>query len=915
MKERIARLIQLLKIAPPKKLLAIAGLLVIVAAIPFTVAVQQIQQNLQQEAAQVACTAGQRACGNQNVSPNGQYPYYTNYATTQSCKSGFFAGDVPSCPTGQTCTLTAPNTVTCQIKPQADPNQPVEGQRRCNTADACKYEVFSGGSWGTTQSCSPDSECLAVGGTTGASCRAKPGACGGTAAECTDGQRRCGTDKCTYQVCTGGVWQPSQTCSPDSECLALTTSPGASCRTKAGACSGQGGGTDGKTYQCSTGKCVECVGTACPSVGAFTNSDCIPPGGSANACTSNTLKVSGKVFIDASYSGDPNQASMTGGKIWVSGALNTSVNVTNGAYNLDLGSATSATVRINYEPPIGYSLSPTNTGQESGGQVYVVTVTKDSPAANINIGVVTPPSLVKVGNGSNSITGAAKYLTAGGQRLPLPYIQINLRTASGVLPTVPKVVTDKDGNFKMEGIPTSGSAYELSWYQGITWFSAAEIFVDDKLIGDAKTGTLRSTNIVFTPTPQSFPGMTYIPVDTTKTNTVKVEYVFTKNTTGGTAIPNTVTWDLYQCPKGVCTGYVPIGYPNSGSYCNPSPNYQFTWLSNCPKAPAPGSYSGTLGRDNPAGDVQCEQADAGKIICNTIVQPAECDGQKYVNENQCPSGEMCVDGIGCSAAQYTCISGSCQLNQNGTFDEPTCSNTCSGGSDGGGGDDNNGGVCTPAKWLQCAGELKICSNGQCVRPGDGDEEDPSPSPSSLPGGDTKLAFDIGLDGIGVTGDKRFPNSPGNQDPKTDPREFTVEIFDSNDDNVDTRQESIDYDTSTKRYTATIALKQGFSTGNYLVKVKSPRYLRKLVGGITPLTAGQTKTMPQVNLTAGDIVTSNKIDIADYNVFLSCSVFSKDEGACKSDPDYKKLSDLNDDGLVDQDDYTLLLREWEVQDGD
>src|SRR3989344_5767606 len=58
MKDRISRLANLLKTLPPKRLLAIAGLLVIAAAIPFTVAVQQIQQNLQQEA---SSSPGQKA--------------------------------------------------------------------------------------------------------------------------------------------------------------------------------------------------------------------------------------------------------------------------------------------------------------------------------------------------------------------------------------------------------------------------------------------------------------------------------------------------------------------------------------------------------------------------------------------------------------------------------------------------------------------------------------------------------------------------------------------------------------------------------------------------------------------------------------------------------------------------------------
>jgi hypothetical protein len=174
-----------------------------------------------------------------------------------------------------------------------------------------------------------------------------------------------------------------------------------------------------------------------------------------------------------------------------------------------------------------------------------------------------------------------------------------------------------------------------------------------------------------------------------------------------------------------------------------------------------------------------------------------------------------------------------------------------------------------------------------------------------------------LDGIGAAGDHQNPNAGGNQNPKTtSPRPFTVEVYDSSDNIIDTRNENLTYNTSTKRFTATVALKQGFASGSYLIKVKTPGFLRKLVGGIAVINAGQTKTMPNVNLTNGDIITNNTIDIFDYQVFLSCSIFSNDsEGACKANANYKKLSDLNDDNLVDQDDYNLLLREWTVQNGD
>jgi hypothetical protein len=59
---------------------------------------------------------------------------------------------------------------------------------------------------------------------------------------------------------------------------------------------------------------------------------------------------------------------------------------------------------------------------------------------------------------------------------------------------------------------------------------------------------------------------------------------------------------------------------------------------------------------------------------------------------------------------------------------------------------------------------------------------------------------------------------------------------------------------------------------------------------------------------------NKIDLLDYNVMISCWIYSTNTNACDADPDYITNSDLNGDGQVDQDDYTLLLKEMGSQQG-
>ncbi len=216
----------------------------------------------------------------------------------------------------------------------------------------------------------------------------------------------------------------------------------------------------------------------------------------------------------------------------------------------------------------------------------------------------------------------------------------------------------------------------------------------------------------------------------------------------------------------------------------------------------------------------------------------------------------------------------------------------------------------------CGGQIcnGLCVLNVCFGGGGGPTVTPGPA------GNTKLAITVGLDGIGSSGDHQNPLSGGNPSPKTPVRNITVQIYDTNNNLVDTRDENITYIPSAGIFKGTVSLKQGFTTGSYRVLVKSPRYLRRALGGIQTITADTTNTIPSSStvstLTAGDIINDNAINILDYNVFISCSIFSKDGGAaCSKDASYKALSDLNDNGIVDQDDYNLLLREWIVQNGD
>jgi len=187
---------------------------------------------------------------------------------------------------------------------------------------------------------------------------------------------------------------------------------------------------------------------------------------------------------------------------------------------------------------------------------------------------------------------------------------------------------------------------------------------------------------------------------------------------------------------------------------------------------------------------------------------------------------------------------------------------------------------------------------------------------TIPPGNTLLRLALGLDGLGSTGDNANPeNSSGsNKNPNRKSRSATIGVFTGNGDSVANKSGTINYDTESGKFIGSVDMGT-LAGGNYNVKVKSDGYLRRLAPGIQNVTAGQIYSVPAVNLVAGDINSDNAINILDYNILISCSVFSSDNhDVCDKNPDYKTLSDLDDNGAVNQFDYNLFIRELSVQKG-
>lgn len=181
----------------------------------------------------------------------------------------------------------------------------------------------------------------------------------------------------------------------------------------------------------------------------------------------------------------------------------------------------------------------------------------------------------------------------------------------------------------------------------------------------------------------------------------------------------------------------------------------------------------------------------------------------------------------------------------------------------------------------------------------------SPTNSPVPG-DTVLAVTVGLDGIGMAGDRVSPNTQGNMSPLHPTRTINMTIFNSQNQQVASLQGTITYNTTTGYFDGTVDLGSQFASGLYTVKIQTDQYLRGLVPGIQTITAGQTNTLPYLALIAGDINDDNQINILDYNILMGC--YSDLLPAVSCTQEQQAASDLNDDGAVNQFDYNLFLRE-------
>jgi hypothetical protein len=460
-------------------------------------------------------------------------------------------------------------------------------------------------------------------------------------------------------------------------------------------------------------------------------------------------------------------------------------------------------------------------------------------------------------------------------------------------------------------VPTAGSnckGFDSSLTDG-SGSCPAEKYMEEKCCKSTKTPVPTIGNKAMpdgascTGTAATFP-FTWNPAGQTTTNwAILVKYCDGKTCTPSTTAKGPGTkgsYGAYPAQSGVATLTSGHTYSWLLHYTTDGKNYSdvkgnaFT----CSKSGSIPTCNKTYGAWS-----DCKAADNTCTLTGSQTRTVtDCHGTKTQGTQSCTAPSNCDTG-------YTCQSKVCKLT-NATCTKPktkpyfTCSNnTCI--SNSGCGTSTDG--CTKA-------------GGSCgVQPGD-----------------TGLSLTIGLDGIGHTGDNANPNwtpivvpatqftqastAGSNQNPNNKTRPLTVKLFDKNHKETDFKGSMI-YDATSGLFTSTVNLGAKFATGDYLVMVATDGRLVKQIPEIQVITAGITNHMPRVNLVAGDINNDNAIKIQDYNILMSCihdplNLNNPDNGKlCTTDTNYTTRSDFYDNGVINNNNYNLLLREWSVQNGD
>lgn len=186
---------------------------------------------------------------------------------------------------------------------------------------------------------------------------------------------------------------------------------------------------------------------------------------------------------------------------------------------------------------------------------------------------------------------------------------------------------------------------------------------------------------------------------------------------------------------------------------------------------------------------------------------------------------------------------------------------------------------------------------------------------------TTFILNLLLHGIGASGDLVNPggNKYSNKNPIHQERSMNIQLVDENNQTVATKIAPAFYNPDTGVFYSNVIINETLRPGDYVIKVKTDGYLRKLMPGFLTVDPGKKNQTATTFLVAGEINGDNAINMLDYNILYDCGygninplpmINSSSQFLSKSCQSHasKESADLNDNGIVEAGDYNLFIRE-------
>jgi hypothetical protein len=150
------------------------------------------------------------------------------------------------------------------------------------------------------------------------------------------------------------------------------------------------------------------------------------------------------------------------------------------------------------------------------------------------------------------------------------------------------------------------------------------------------------------------------------------------------------------------------------------------------------------------------------------------------------------------------------------------------------------------------------------------------------------------------------------------RQLTLQIVGSGAVVVSTLNPTVHFDATKKAFTASVPVH--LEPGTYYVRVKLSNTLSRLQIGTFTVNATTTSvTVPRIVTMIGDVDGNNQVNLTDYNILIGCYSVLSPPKSCSAaylpTSGGEPTTDLDDDGDVDQADYNLLLRKFQILLGD